>query len=61
MAGETNSLIQKMLGTAVPNASTADPTATPDASMPTLQAIATNGKLLIENVSQLSQIVEGWQ
>jgi hypothetical protein len=61
MAGETNSLIQKMLGTAVPNASTADPSATPDASMPTLQAIATNGKLLIENVSKLAQIVEGWQ
>jgi len=61
MAGETNSLIQKMLGTSVPNAAVADPTAAPDASLPTLQAIATNGKLLIENVSQLSQIVEGWQ
>ena len=60
MAGETNSLIQKMLGTAVPVAA-ADQASSTDASLPTLQAIATNGKLLIENVSKLVEIVEGWQ
>lgn len=37
------------------------PQMAPEGDLPSLQAIATNGKLLIENVSKLAQIVDGWQ
>ena len=54
---QTNSLIQKMLGTAAPEVAAPE---SAEQSEPTLQTIATNGKLLVENLSQLAQIVEGW-
>mgnify|MGYP000231614023 CR=1 FL=1 len=31
------------------------------AQSPTLQQIATNGSLLIQNVSKLTQIIDGWR
>lgn len=53
---EINDTIRKMLA-----GQTGAPQEAPDNDLPSLQAIATNGKLLIENVSKLTQILDGWQ
>lgn len=61
MAG-LNANIQAMLGTAVEQPSQGQQGAGQEAqSTPTLREIATNGTLLIQNVSKLSQIIEGWR
>lgn len=58
----TNDDIRKILGTAPVGSSGSDQAAAPsdEASAP-LQAIATNGSLLIQNLSSLSTLIGGWR
>jgi hypothetical protein len=56
---DLNDTIRLMLGTA-PQAPTKTQSA-PEMDTPSLQQIATNGKLLVQNLSKIAQILQGWQ
>lgn len=57
-----NDDIRKILGTAPVELAGSDQAAAPsDEAFASLQAIATNGSLLIQNLSSLSTLIGGWR